>query len=413
MKDDLISLAIAIGVGLLVGLQRQAAGDPQAGIRTFPVVAMLGALLTMLGRESGGAWLPAAGFIGIAALLVVSNILARRAQHPDVGLTGEVSLLATFAVGGALMLGHTAVGLVVTGVLVVLLESKTRLHNWVDRFDGSELNAIARLSLIGLVILPVLPNRAFDPYGVLNPFAIWLMVVLIVGVSLAAYLVAKFLGPQKSTVASGILGGLISSTATTAGIARRCGPNPASAQSGAIIIVIASTIVFIRVIVEVAAVAPGFALPVLIPLGAMLAWCAAIAAGLFWLFRKKISEAPVQEAPTDLKGPIVFALFYAVILFAAAVARKHFGESGVYVVAAISGLTDMDAITLSTARLMQDGHLEAPTAWRVVLTGALSNFIFKAALASTLGPALLRWIVLAAFTVCALGGGALMAWWPG
>jgi uncharacterized membrane protein (DUF4010 family) len=297
--------------------------------------------------------------------------------------------------------------------MVVLLEGKTRLHDWVKRFDARELNAIARFSLIGLVILPVLPNRAFDPYGVLNPFAIWLMVVLIVGVSLAAYLVAKFLGPQKSTVASGILGGLISSTATTAGIARRCGPDAPSSQAGSIIIVIASTIVFIRVIFEVAAVAPGVVGPVLPPLGVMLAWSAAIAAGLFWLFRKKISGASAQEAPTDLKGPVAFALFYAVILFATAAAREHFGESGVYVVALISGLTDMDAITLSTARLMQDGQLEPATGWRVVLAGAMSNFVFKAALAAALGPPALRKIVIASFTLCLLGGGALIAWWPG
>ena len=151
---------------------------------------------------------------------------------------------------------------------------------------------------------------------------------------------------------------------------------------------------------EVAAVAPGVAGPVLRPLGAMLAWCALIAAGLFWIYRKKIGSAAAQEAPTDLKGPIVFGLFYAVILFAAAAAQRHFGDSGIYVVAAISGLTDMDAITLSTAQLLQDGQLGAPTGWRVVLTGALSNFVFKAALASMLGPPALRWIVASAFALC-------------
>jgi uncharacterized membrane protein (DUF4010 family) len=237
------------------------------------------------------------------------------------------------------------VAIAIGGGLAVLLQFKGSLHGIARKLGDDDLKAIMRFVLISLVILPALPNRAFGPYSALNPKEIWLMVVLIVGISLAGYIIYKFFGQGAGIVMGGVLGGLISSTATTVSHARRSANAPATSRAAAVVITIASTIAFARVLLEIGVVAPSFLPTVLLPISLLMLLQAALAAGMWYLDRNQPTQMPAQENPSELKSALGFAALYAIVVFAIAAAKQHFGERGLYAVALLSGLTDMDAIT--------------------------------------------------------------------
>ena len=405
------SLGIALGLGLLVGLQREWEHNRLAGLRTFALVSLFGALSGMLALAHGG-WVMGGALIALAAITVPGYMASLREKEADPGLTTEIALLVMFATGAITMLGHHMVAVVIAGSVMVLLQGKKPLHQMVHKIGENDLREIARLVLIGLVILPVLPNRSFGYDGVLNPFAIWLMVVLIVGISLVAYLISKFLSPSRGAAVTGILGGLISSTATTASVARRSHGPPGHAPALAAITLISAAVVFGRVIIEVVIVASGVASEVLPPLVAMLALAGIIAVAAYRFSLK--SEPPSSEdtPPSELKGAVMFGLIYVVVLLAVSFAKEHFGQTGLFTVAALSGLTDMDAITLSTASLSQAGQLDASTAWRVIMTGGLANLLFKTALVIGMGSRAFIKPVILGFAAMLTGGVAILAFWP-
>ena len=232
-------LATSLLLGLLVGLQRQRTESSVGGIRTYPLIAAFGTLSGWLAIEHGG-WIIAAGLIALAALLVVSNFMLARSGDTDSGQTSEVAALLLYGIGAYVVFGDKAVAVVLGGAIAVLLHYKDMLHSFAAKIGARDVTAIMQFVLITLVILPVLPNQAYGPYAVLNPFQIWLMVVLIVGISLIGYVAYKFFGAQRGAVLGGLLGGLISSTATTVSFARRTATAPASAGLAALVIMIAS-----------------------------------------------------------------------------------------------------------------------------------------------------------------------------
>ncbi|MEQ9400722.1 MAG: MgtC/SapB family protein [Longimicrobiales bacterium] len=414
MSADLQALGIALGLGLLVGLQRTWSDHPEAGVRTFSLVTMLGVLAAILGRDFGG-WLTAAGMVSVGGLLVVANLVHHRADPThDAGMTTEVAALVLYAVGVALGVGYTTPAVVVAGTVAVLLHWKDPLHDLADRMDREEIEAVVRLALIGLVILPILPNRDFGPFSVLNPFEIWFMVVLIVGISMAGYVAFRLFGARGGAVAAGLLGGLISSTATTVGYARRSAAEPARSASAALVITLASVVVFGRVLAEVAVVAPAFLGDVAPPMLALMVFMGALAGVLFLRTSDEAGhELKDQEPPSDLTAALVFGGLYAAVLLAVAFAREYLGPEGLYVVAAISGLTDIDAITLSTAQLMKSDGLDPSQGWRVILVGALANLVFKGGVVLTLGHRSLRGRIVVVFGLTLAAGGAVLFLWPG
>jgi len=404
-------LALALGLGLLVGLQRQWSAQHIAGIRTFGLITVFG---TVLGLFAGqlGVWVVVAGLAALAAVLVAGSFMKEPSSDESPGVTTLVAALIMYAVGVAIALDQTVLGVMVGGGVAVLLQWKRPLHAFVDRIGEKDIHAIFQLVLIGLVVLPVLPNKNFGPYGVLNPYKMWLMVVLICGISVGGYLAQKFLGSRTGTVVGGILGGLISSTATTVSYSRRSSKTQDVAGLATLVIMIASTIVFARVIVEIAIVAPGILRQLVPPLVAMMVLMALISAGLYFLSSRESKPIPLEEDPADLKSAIMFGIFYGVVLFAVAAAREHFGERALYGVAALSGLTDMDAITLSTAQLINAGHLTIDTGWRMIMVGAMSNLVFKACAVGLLGSPRLLKRVLLVFGISLAGGVAILIFWP-
>lgn len=408
--DDLslvYQVLLALGLGLLVGFQRQWAAKKIAGIRTYPLITVLGTLSVAISEDFGG-WIVAVSLLAVAAFVAIGSL---RDAGAGAGITTEVSALVMFGVGCMIGLGQPLVAIIVTGAVASLLHWKTLIHGFVKRVGGDDLNAIFRLVLVAMVILPVLPNKDYGPHGVLNPFQIWLMVALIVGISLGAYLAYKLLGRRVGTILTGVLGGMISSTATTFSYARNARKAPGSEGLGAAIIVIASAVVFIRVLIEIWVVAPDFLRQAAPPLAILFGIFVVLAAAIsVHALRGKPPALEVAE-PADIKSAVLFGLLYAGVLVAVAFAKQHFGTSGLYTVAAISGLTDMDAITLSTAQLVNKGEVDPGDGWRMIVVGMLSNLAFKGAAVAVLGDRKLLLRVGGAFGIASVAGVILMMVW--
>jgi len=404
-------IGIALGLGLLVGLQRERVASPLAGFRTFPLITVSGTIAALLGQSFGG-WIVGAGLIALAGLIIVGDLAKQKKGDIDPGLTTEVAMLLMYGVGAYLVVGHKAAAIAIGGGVAVLLHLKPEMHSLAARIGNADFKAIMQFVLVSLVILPVLPDQAYGPYQVLNPHRIWILVVLIVGISLAGYMTYKFFGEKAGVVMGGILGGLISSTATTVSYARRSRQAKGSHKLAAQVILIASTVVFVRILVLIAATAPASLREAGPPLGAMLGVMTLLSAVTWFMDRHAKVQMPLQENPTELKSAILFAALFALVTLGVAAAKEHFGQRGLYVVAVLSGLTDMDAITLSTTQIIQSGQTDARTGWRLILAAALANLVFKAGTTAALGERKLFLRVSALFGAAFAGGILILFLWP-
>lgn len=413
MPTDLyIRLGIALGLGLLIGLQRERVDKHPGGIRTFALIALFGAISALLG-DAYGEWVMAACFLGLCAIIAVANYLAfkKDPQH-GVGITTEVAALLTFAIAAYLMHGDKSAAVVCAGVTALLLHYKHPLHQFVGHMSQGELHSIMQFVLISLVILPILPNQTYDPFEVLNPFKIWLMVVLIVGIGLFGYVAFKLFSGRAGTLLGGVLGGLVSSTATTISSSRDTKRKPKQATAAALTIMLATAISYLRVLFEVFTVANDSFIEILKPFSVLIGVFLLLT---FILYRRHSGDLLTLNEPDNparLKTALVFGFFYALILLAVAATREYFGESGLYYVAALSGFTKIDAITLSTAHMLNRDQIDVSLGWRLIMTAALTNTLFKCGIVAALGaPALLKRIAVLC-GIAILSGIALILCWP-
>ncbi|MBN2580587.1 MAG: MgtC/SapB family protein [Pirellulales bacterium] len=417
MEQTFQQLGVALLLGLLVGLEREHSAGGIAGMRTFPLITVLGTLCALLAKAFGG-WILGAGMLGVVAVLglgYLRRLQEEKRQH--LGITTEAAMLVMYAVGALVVVYGKLLAVTVGGGVAVLLQFKPELHGFAKRLGDSDLRAIMRFVILSCIILPLLPdqNYGFSRWGlppeldVFNPRWTWLMVVLIVGMSLGGYIVYKFFGRNAGVLLGGVLGGAISSTAATVSYARQAKTAALDGRSAATVIMIASAVSLVRVTAAITVVAPEFsrsaALPLMLLMGATLLPAAAV-----W-FRDRGRSAPMpdQENPTQLKSALVFGLLYALVLFALAGARLYFDQGGLYVVAGLSGLTEMDAITLSTARMAVEDPGMLRIGWRLIVTAVMANMVSKTALAGLLGGRRLLGILLMLFLPAWIGGAVLLA----
>jgi uncharacterized membrane protein (DUF4010 family) len=410
-STTLSALSLALGLGLLIGLQRERAGSRIGGIRTFPLIALLGSVCGLLAGQ-WGALIVAAGFIAVTTILVLGNFEKPKDDADTGGQTTEAAALLTYALGAYLSTENYAAAVVVGGVTAVLLQFKEPLHQFAGGLSERDVRAVMRFVIISLVILPVLPDNAYGPYQVLNPREIWWMVVLIVGIGLAGYVGYKFFADRDQIWLAGILGGVISSTAATVAYARRVKDHPDAAPVAAAIIVIASTVAVARVIVEIAVAAPSIFGAVAPPLFALLALMIGISVSWLMFAKTRGDKMPPQGNPAELKSALIFAALYALIIFTAASVKDYFGDRALYAVALVSGFVDVDAITLSTAQLAAAKRVDTAVAWQVIMLAVLANLGFKAATALALGSVRLFLNVALASTVAIVGGVLILLFWP-
>lgn len=406
------SLGIALLLGLLVGLQREWDKHPLAGIRTFTLITLLGAISALLAEHFGG-WILASSLVAVAASLVTGNLMQERGnEKAEPGQTTEIAALVMFGVGALLIAGYTLPAVVLGGATAVLLHLKNRLHSAIGKLSPDDVRAIFQFTLIALVILPLLPNRTYGPFDVLNPYKIWLMVVLIVAIGMSGYLAYRMLGARGGTILGGLLGGLISSTATTVSYARQSAAHPQARGAAALAIVVASTIVLLRIGIEVAVVSRGL-LDVLVPPMIVISlFLVGISAVLFFRMRQADAELPTHTNPSQLKPAMVFGGLYALVLLLIALVDDRYGSEAIYGAAVISGLTDVDALTLSVAELVNQQRVVDDIAWRAIFIGMLSNLAFKAGIAGVLGGRKLFAVVGPVFAATIGLGILIVLFWP-
>jgi len=263
--------------------------------------------------------------------------------------------------------------------------------------------------LISLVIFPIVPNAYIDPYQVINPHNIWLMVILIVAISLCGYVTYKFFGERAGILLGGILGGIISSTATTAAYSKRS-KNTSSHSANALVIAIAWTVLYIRVFLEVIVVSPKFR-EAWAPIGIMF-FVSGVSS--LWLWRRgkgQRSEMPQQKNPAELTSAVTFSVLYAIILFTVVVSKQYLDVRWLTAIAIPAGVAEIDAITLSTARLVETGKLSPQEGWPVIITAIMSNTVFKGLLTVVLGRMALFKAVLLPVITSLVSGLLLLAYW--
>jgi len=412
---DIVTLTIAFGLGMLVGLQRQKSDHEMAGVRTFTLISVMGVIAAFLARDFGNPFiLPILG-ICLTALLVTANVIKlKKLNKTDVGQTTEVAALLMFAVGAYLVMGDRVIAVMVGGAIAILLYSKEHLHNFIENLQQKDLSAIMTFAGISLVILPLLPDKTFGPLDVFNPRNIWFMVTLIVGISVVGYFIYKFVGKKVGVISNGILGGLISSTATTVSYARKTKDAESIHKMAAFVITVASAVALVRVLIEIGVVIPEKLPELVLPLITVFALMVLLCVGLFYIITKNsgYEEMPEPKNPTQFKSALIFGLLYGVILFAVAFTKHKFGDNALYLVAIISGLTDVDAITLSLSQLMKGGGLNTSIGWRLILLASLSNLFFKGIMAAVLGTRqLAKWIGVS-FGITIVFGLLLLWLWP-
>lgn len=412
--DDLISIGIAFGLGLLVGLQRETSNNKMAGVRTFTLVAILGAIVGILTRDYDNPFIIPGFALTVTAVMVISNYMKiRKDPQTKTGITTEISLLLIFAIGIYLVAGDKLIGVIVGATLVILLFLKDSLHGFIDRLQEKELTAIMTFVGISLIILPILPDQDFGPYGVFNPREIWLMVTLIVGISVLGYFVYKVTGKKAGMISNGVLGGMISSTATTVTYARHTAEHASMIRISAFIILTADAVSIIRVIIEIGVVVPQKLSELILPFITLFVFMSLLSAMLFYLASndKEIDEIPEPKNPAQFKSALMFGLLYALILLAVAWSQEKLGNKGLYLVSAVGGLVKKDAITLSLAQSIRSG-MDTDLGWRLIMTGLVSNIAFKFVLVSFLGnKKLIKWMgILIAISI--LFGLGLILFWP-
>jgi len=355
-----------------------------------------------------GTWIPALGFAGILVLCVLGNVMEMKIGKGDPGITTEVAILLMYVVGALLAVGDRAVAVAVGGAIAILLHLKPEMHTFASRMEREDLKAIMQFALLTFVVLPILPDRSYGPLGAFNPFTAWLLVVLIVGISLAGYLIYRFVGARAGVMAGGLLGGLISSTATTVSYSRLSRMSDGLPASAATVIALASTVMYVRVLILIGVVSSSFLWSAAVPIGA-LAVLAIVIALLMLRRSTNAPEAPiVHRNPTELKTALAFAALYSVVLLLVAVARQYWGNAELLLIAGISGLTDVDPITVSTAQLVKAGQLHAVLGWKMIVLALVANTVFKAGVAWFLAGRRLFVRLLLPFGVSALAGLAVL-----
>ena len=406
--------ATALLIGALVGVERekkrQAGGGGAGGLRTFALFAEAGAVAAWLSSQLGNHWI----FIGLGGMVTLAILAAYVMEariHPQaIGLTTEIASVVVYLLGGAVLYGYRELAVALAIVTSALLAFKQPLHQAVDKLGLDDIFAGLKLLIATFIILPILPDRTVDPWGALNPYKLWWLVILISALSLVGYVAVRLFGRERGTALTGFFGGLVSSTAVTLTFSRRSreeGQDAGVANALATGILLAWLVMFVRVLIMVAVVERSLLAPLLLPMGAMGGLTAGVA--IFYLWRgMRVGATRAQGEDVPLTNPFSlvaatkFGLFFAAIKLVVKLVETYLPPSGLYALAAVAGLTDVDAITLSVAGSVKQGGDLAVAATAIVIA-AVANTLVKCGIVLSLGAGVLR-VRMVAATVAAMAG---------
>lgn len=403
---QVIALAQSLGIGFLIGLERERHNFKIAGVRSFTLIALAGALSGYIGDLTDFHYVPWV----ICGLLVTSLLIAQyKSQGPEPDTTSVIAALITFLLGYMLHLGNSLLPVSTAIVVTAILYFREELRGLPYRLNRQDIISFFQFAAVAFILLPILPNKTYGPYQVFNPFQTGWLVVLISGIGLLGYIALRLMRSTSGLVVVGLLGGLVSTTATTLVYARHTRTVETFAKGAATIILLSHLVLFVRISVLVSVVEPALLRP-------MLPWIlgglsGGLLATLAIALRARHDAHPLPELqvsnPTDLKTALGFALGFTLIVILAAWMNDVFQSAGGYLVAFFSGLTDMDAITIANLKLVTVNAIEASTAVNAVVIAYAANLCFKLGIVVSLGHRRL-WAALvpgfAALLVGALGG---------
>ncbi|MGB8711714.1 MAG: MgtC/SapB family protein [Onishia taeanensis] len=409
-----IRLAVALLLGALIGLERgweargEAAGQRIAGIRTFALVGLLGGIAALL-AERITVWAFPAIFLGV----VVTSLIAYQArlrEVPDYSITSMVGMLLTFCYGSLAVAVDPTLAAAAAVITTLILDNKHEIHGLLNKLQRHELDAGFKLLLISVVILPLLPNQNLGPGGALNPTAIWWLVVMIAAISFVGYFAMRLGGTRRGILFTSLFAGLSSSTALTLHFARLSRRSEGLGPLLAAGILIACGTMFPRILLYCLVINPALLGPLIVPVAVMAAllWLPAL-----WLWHNHhdgaaLAEPTPTQNPLELKSALLFGALLTAVMLLGEWLREWLGDAGIYLLSAVSGIADVDAITLSLTR-MAEHSLALPTAVLGIVLAASVNNLVKAGLASVIGSRQLGWRVAGPMTVSLMAGLAV-AW---
>jgi uncharacterized membrane protein (DUF4010 family) len=407
--DLFLRFGTAIAIGFLIGLQREYAhGGPDkmiiAGERTFALFSLAGALAAMVADELSSAL----AFFGIILILGLFTTMAyfASARSGNVGLTTEVAIVIAIGIGALCYWGYYTLAVAIGIATTVLLSIKLETDRLARALTREDVLAALQLAVISAIILPILPNESFlpPPFDMLNPFKIWLMVVFISGISFLGYVAIKIVGPEQGIGITGLLGGMVSSTAVTLSFSERSNREPDLSKPFVLAITVAWTVMFARVLIEVSVVNPALLGQVWPPI-ALAGLVGLLYCGYLFFAQRTAEKGDVKFSnPFDLMSAIKFGLLYALVLLISRAAQMYLGDTGLYLSSIISGLADVDAITLSMAELSRTGVLGMDQASLAIVLATMSNTLVKGSIAVIAGSSTLRKSIIPAVVMILVVG---------
>ena len=380
------NLFIALALGALIGLEREYArfrkkAHDYAGIRTFPLIALFGALAAYLG-STVSVWIFVVSILIIGALIVFAYLSIVKGSPTHFGVTSEMAGFLTFFIGALCFYGDRKLAVIITVMVTIILYARSLLHRFAEKIKKQEMADTLKFALIAFVILPLLPNKGYGPLEIFNPYVIWLMVVFISGIGFAGYILMKWFGERGITLA-GILGGLVSSTAVTSSFAARSKKEKKIYRALVLGVVLANTIMFVRILIEVFVINRDLFKIMLLPLSILVVVCS-IFSYILWRKAKDAKGKISLDSPFTLGPALKFGAFFAVILALVKLGDVYLAEQGVYLVSFISGFADVDAITVSLSQLAKNS-LALETARNGIILAALTNVGVKGGIAYFFG----------------------------
>ncbi len=399
---------VALALGLLLGLERERNPSAKAGLRTFALTAMFGAMASHIAEKTGSPWIIAIGLL-LSGAMIVAAYMEQPTESGDPGTTTVGAILVCYGLGVLCWYDELQLAVMLGIASTILLYFKAELRGISEALTRRDLISFLQFAVLLLIVLPLLPNQGYGPYGALNPHQIWWMVVLISGISLAGYAALRIVGQSRGTVLIGLLGGIVSSTATTLTFSRHGKGNEAMGRLSVVVIVLANLVVLVRLSVLVGVLS----LPAFGKLAPILATGLAIGSLAAWYGLRKLKptgETPelALSNPTEIRAALTFGALYAIVLLASAWLSDQVGTKGVYAVAAVSGLTDVDAITLSSLRLFSLHSLTLDETIFAIILAYLANLGFKSALVWAIGGWRMARHAIAGMG--AAGGGLIIGW---
>ncbi len=406
-----VRLAIALAIGLLIGLERgwsardEQEGERAAGLRTHAITGLLGGITALVGQVTTP-FLIGFVFVGFATVTAVFHWMESKDEH-NFSATGAVAGMMAFMLGAYAVIGDPEIATAAATATVVLLALKTTLHSWLKRLDWIEIRAVLILITMTFLFLPLLPDRTLDPWGSINPARVWELTIFVCTLSFVGYIGIRLLGERNGIILAALAGGLVSSTAATLNFAKLAKTNPSQTGLMAGGIALASAVMSLRILVIVAV----FNFALFEALWPVLGLAAVIQGGIGLLMIVSGAHASEQrfewKNPFDLPSALQFSVFIGLIMLLSALAVRYVGDGGLLGLAALSGLADVDAITLSLAR-MQEPAIATELAMDGILLAAIVNTAVKSVVAGWSGGAEIGWRSALSGTAAVGAGGAVL-----